>query len=193
MGKKYFLWLIFLAAFIVSVFFDKEIFFFVTNHRVSFLNALMVMATDIIAIIVVFLAATIILFLGAKKKQWVIPLLFSLAASEIIVFVMKYLVGRIRPDVIFGVAALVQEASPSFPSAHAAAIFAALPVLNKEYPKLKILWIAISLLIAYSRIYVGVHYLSDVIAGAMIGYAIGKLIIYLKNSNLFKKINIIIN
>ena len=41
-------------------------------------------------------------------------------------------------------------------------------------------WIILAIVIAISRLYLGVHYMSDVIAGAVIGYAIGASIIYIK-------------
>jgi len=57
---------------------------------------------------------------------------------------------------------------------HAAAAFSALPVLDLEFPKLKWFWLGFALLIALSRIYMGVHYFSDVVAGAFFGYLIGR-------------------
>jgi undecaprenyl-diphosphatase len=61
----------------------------------------------------------------------------------------------------------------SFPSFHAMFVFSLLPLLNKQYSKFKYVWIIFAILVAFSRVYLGVHYLSDVLAGAIIGYLIG--------------------
>jgi undecaprenyl-diphosphatase len=57
-----------------------------------------------------------------------------------------------------------------------------------------VFWLGFAILVAFSRVYFGVHYLSDVIAGAFIGYLIGYLAMNLeekyKYSNFFKKYKI---
>lgn len=67
-----------------------------------------------------------------------------------------------------------------FVSSHATNYFAiatsVLLVLNSFYPKLKWVLLAIGVLICYSRMYLGVHYLSDIIAGAMLGSLIAYLL-----------------
>ena len=52
-------------------------------------------------------------------------------------------------------------------------VFSALPVLSKEFKKLKYAWLVFACLVAFSRVYFGLHYLSDVLGGAIIGYLIG--------------------
>lgn len=63
-----------------------------------------------------------------------------------------------------------------FVSSHAANFFAIVTAnflfLNTFYPKLKYVLLACGGLIAYSRIYLGVHYLSDVIGGAIVGICV---------------------
>jgi len=49
----------------------------------------------------------------------------------------------------------------------------------KNFPKYKIWFWTVALLVAFSRLYLEVHYLSDVIAGAFIGYIIGVIFIML--------------
>ncbi|MEP7116359.1 MAG: phosphatase PAP2 family protein [Acidobacteriota bacterium] len=89
--------------------------------------------------------------------------------------VVKPLVGRVRPSFTPSLAARVLEVQPhtsaSFPSGHAAtavagAMAGALIVPAATWP----LW-ALAALVSYSRIYVGVHYPSDVIGGALLGAA----------------------
>jgi undecaprenyl-diphosphatase len=61
----------------------------------------------------------------------------------------------------------------SFPSGHAAASVAAAVALSRAWPAGTIAWFALSAFIAYTRIYLGVHYPIDVVAGAIVGMACG--------------------
>ena len=60
----------------------------------------------------------------------------------------------------------------SFPSGHAAVSFACATVLALAVPRLRWPLYALAALIAFSRVYVGVHFPFDVLAGAVIGVAI---------------------
>ena len=60
----------------------------------------------------------------------------------------------------------------SFPSGHAAVSFACATVLALAVPRLRVPLYALAALIAFSRVYVGVHYPFDVLAGAVLGVAI---------------------
>lgn len=72
---------------------------------------------------------------------------------------------------------LVEPSSSSFPSGHSTFIFAVLPFLSNAYPKLTWLWFLFAIIIAFSRLYLGMHYLSDVIFGAMLGFGIGLIVL----------------
>ena len=61
----------------------------------------------------------------------------------------------------------------SFPSGHTGTSFAAAVVLFLSYPKKYSFWfLVLAFLIGFSRLYVGVHYPTDVLAGALIGTVI---------------------
>lgn len=76
----------------------------------------------------------------------------------------------------------------SFPSFQAMLAFCALPILSKEYPKLKYFWIAFASLIGFSRIYFGLHFLSDVVVGAFLGLLIGMFIVQKEEETKFGEI-----
>lgn len=61
------------------------------------------------------------------------------------------------------------------PSGHATNIFAAMVFLTARYKKFFPLFLAIAFTVAYSRVYVGVHYPLDVMAGAMLGAVLALL------------------
>ena len=102
-----------------------------------------------------------------------IALLMSLVVNNLL---LKNLVARTRPyELIDSLTILI--AAPhdfSFPSGHAGASFAAACAM---YPNLPRRWgvcfVLLAALIALSRLYLGVHFPSDVLAGALIGAALG--------------------
>lgn len=97
----------------------------------------------------------------------------GVAASFVLSYGMKYLVDRERPYERWPdrVHPYSHESSPSFPSSHTATAFALATSLSIKYPKWYV--IAPSALwacsVGVSRMNEGVHYSSDVIAGALIG------------------------
>ncbi|MDD5086393.1 MAG: phosphatase PAP2 family protein [Candidatus Nanoarchaeia archaeon] len=120
-----------------------------------------------------------VILISKKKLEWILPFFISTTAAYLITYILKFAFARPRPNSI-EMSFLLGFNDYSFPSAHAAVAFAMLPILTKEHPKGKWVWIILAFLIAFSRIYIGVHYLSDVVAGALIGYITGMFIINLK-------------
>jgi len=89
---------------------------------------------------------------------------------------LKNLVGRIRPyDACSTLLPLVTKPTDySFPSGHTGSSFASACVLYRHLPKRAgILALALAVLIGLSRLYVGVHYPSDVLVGMLTGIGVG--------------------
>jgi membrane-associated phospholipid phosphatase len=87
---------------------------------------------------------------------------------------MKAAVDRNRPPEAIGLDALVGvPASPSFPSGHAMSAWATAGAVAVLAPRLRWPVLALAAAIAFSRVYLGVHFWLDVLAGAALGLAIG--------------------
>jgi undecaprenyl-diphosphatase len=95
--------------------------------------------------------------------------------------IIKYLFERPRPcRALTNVHLLVSCGSGySFPSSHAVNNFAGALILAYFIPRYKWWFFAFASIIAFSRVYVGVHYPSDVIGGSVIGLLCGGLVITL--------------
>jgi membrane-associated phospholipid phosphatase len=91
--------------------------------------------------------------------------------AAVVADIAKRLAARQRPDHL---PLLVRPLrSASFPSGHAATAAAATCVLLAVAPSLAPAWIAMAVVMAASRVYVGVHYPTDVLAGAGLGILVG--------------------
>jgi undecaprenyl-diphosphatase len=125
-------------------------------------------------VISIFTIATILILWIWKKRSYIIPLLLSIIGSEIFTSIGKVVFHRARPSV-----ALYAENSFSFPSGHATiaiafyGFLAYILIRNAKNWKNKInIFFAsfiVILLIGFSRLYLGVHYLSDVWGGYLAG------------------------
>jgi len=94
-------------------------------------------------------------------------------------FILKPLFARPRPyDIVPGlVRAIRKQKDFSFPSGHAGSAFACAVVLFKKTPKkYGISAIVLALVISFSRIYLGVHYPSDILAGIFLGTAVALIV-----------------
>lgn len=127
-----------------------------------------------------FLIFLLFLFLLKNFKKYWLMVVGSLAAAGfsrfVIIEVIRWLVPRSRPFVENQVDLLLQVAvSPSFPSGHAAFYFALSTVVYSYNKKAGWCFFAGSVLIAFSRVICGIHWPSDIVAGAIIGIFFGWL------------------
>jgi undecaprenyl-diphosphatase len=108
----------------------------------------------------------------AKALKIIVLIALSVALSDAISYrVVKPMVDRERPDKS-GVTVQMRtnpHSGKSFPSNHAANNFAAATVLAAAFPTGQLVFFGLAFIIAFSRVYVGVHFPLDVIGGATIG------------------------
>ena len=161
------LYLFFASLTILGFFLDKLVVLALVSARNPLLNPIFVTITWIVLGFVA-LAIMIVLVYRKNHKMALVLACGALLAFSVS-FALKYVFMRPRPFIELGITTLVTETSPSFPSTHAALATANLPVLAKVFPKYLWLWMLLACVILTSRLYTGVHYLSDVGAGALIG------------------------
>ena len=127
-----------------------------------------------------------ILLLFSRKKEIKtlgIILLAGLAVSFYITAFLKILIARPRPYVSLTNVILLgpAEKSYSFPSSHAVSAFIIASILSSHFKKYALFY-ALAAVIAFSRVYMGVHYPSDVIGGAVLGTLTGYLLVRISST-----------
>ncbi|OHA46719.1 MAG: hypothetical protein A3A80_02560 [Candidatus Terrybacteria bacterium RIFCSPLOWO2_01_FULL_44_24] len=104
----------------------------------------------------------------------VIGIVSAIISRFLLVTLIRLFIERPRPFVELWLTPLFShEASTSFPSGHAAFFFALVPVMFLLSRKAGWVYLVVAILMGLSRIIAGVHWPSDILAGALIGLAVG--------------------
>lgn len=164
---------------------DLKFLYFI-NHTLSnpFFDKLFPFITDVkhwyIAYIILFL---ILIVKGGRigRIAAVAILLLIITTDQFNSFFLKNLVSRIRPCNIYSDLNVLVTCTESFsfPSSHAVNNFGAAIFFTKIFPKYKWSVFSVAILMAFSRPYVGIHYPSDVIGGALIGMIFGYIFAFI--------------
>ena len=115
-----------------------------------------------------------------NRLPWTPPLAgAALLAAALLSAALKDLVGRVRPSLADPTltALIAVPSDPSFPSGHATSAFAAAGVVAALHPRLRTPALVLATLIALSRVYLGVHFASDILAGAALGLSISVVVV----------------
>jgi undecaprenyl-diphosphatase len=185
-----------LFALVIAISFclDKELIQAISLLRNSILDSFFIGITFASSEIIIFFVLTVFFLWTENKREWILPLWACLGASAVISFILKVIIQRARPFQLGFISLIpkLQEASFniwnfSFPSFQSMLVFSAVPILSRQFPKLKKVWIIFAILVGFSRLYFGVHFVSDVLAGAVIGYLIGIAAVKLEKENKWGK------
>lgn len=143
----------------------------------------------------VFVFAFIVAILGFwKKRRHLRKIVYEATWAALIAMIVAtttgHFFGRIRPYLVdTSIHALIPPPLTmySFPSGHTATAFAAAVVLVYGNPSIGMLALLAAALIGFGRMATGVHYPTDVIAGALIGSLVGIIVHYVKIRHTIKK------
>lgn len=121
------------------------------------------------------IGALILLFGGERRFDALAAGFVALGAAQLTFFVLKRWIGRERPcaTATHCWSSLLPPDRFSFPSGHTITAFAITFSLGLYYPALLVGLVFCALSVAASRVILGLHYLSDVLAGLVIGILIG--------------------
>jgi undecaprenyl-diphosphatase len=119
-----------------------------------------------------------------RKKKTILTLLFLYGALAGSVYGLKYLIGRPRPFQVLGMAQALSQTraeviDPSFPSAHSAYAFMMATLLGHWFPRYRTPFYVVAGIIAWTRIYLFLHFPTDIIAGALLGYGLTRIVLHL--------------
>lgn len=151
-----------------------DLFIRLINSKIKnkYLDIFMYRVTDLGgAIFITVFSLSMVLFGSTNNKVVGVEAISALGVSQIVVHGLKRLLSRERPYKIieqlntYG----IDLSDYSFPSGHTTASFSLATTLALNLPKIYIIVYILAIVIAISRIYLGVHYPTDVAAGIILG------------------------
>jgi undecaprenyl-diphosphatase len=176
---------------------DLDVINFISNHTTPFGIKLAIFVSTI-GSPQSFLLMTIVVCLSFwlhKKPYHLIQFLVTLGVGSLVVYLIKIFIARVRP-----LEAIISSSGYSFPSGHAtiATLFCFIIIFAyKDHIKnyfLKFIFILFfslaALSISFSRVYLSVHYLSDVVVGILLGLLISSISVFIFE-NFFKRESLI--
>ncbi len=122
----------------------------------------------------------ILAWLLTKQRKVLRPLILLYAIQSAVIYGLKFLIKRERPLFFLETVSRLSRSpgeilDPSFPSAHAVFAFMMATLLAERFPRYRVIFLFGAAFIGWTRVYLGLHYPTDVIAGGLLGYGITKL------------------
>lgn len=167
---------VFITAFSQQDNFDFRILRQIAAHRTTAKNSFYKAVSNAASYVDYSLPVGIFITASVQHDKALQQKAFHIAESQLLtaisVYGIKHIVNRQRPavkDPTF--TAVINESDPSFPSGHTSEAFATATSLTIAFPKWYVIVPAYSwaITVSYSRLYLGVHYPTDVLAGAILG------------------------
>ncbi len=172
---------------------DHELFLFINHlpHLVVTDAFAMTLSGVFGATTVIWLLLSILLFVREERRDhwFFLPVVAAAGISMLVTDVLlKNYFTRNRPPLDLGTIQVASVNGYSFPSGHATFAWALAVVLAHIEPRAKYFFYILAGLISLSRIYLGVHYPADVVAGSFIGAGIGLLALWIERLVIFHRI-----
>jgi undecaprenyl-diphosphatase len=162
---------------------DHWILDFIQLHlRSGILDRVMVFVTTLGNMAGIWVLWAVILLMFKETRRCGVMMLFTLLAGAVLGnLIIKPLVMRARPFELFGTGDLfhIRVTGYSFPSGHTLSSFSMVPLLWREERKMGIFALILAAAIAFSRIYLYVHYPSDIFGGMVLGLSVAMFTIWL--------------
>lgn len=156
------------------------------SHR--YLDSIMSRATNLGGAVFSSLLVLVLILIGSSNVRIMgVEAFFALTLSQIMVHSLKRILSRERPYKIieqlntFG----INLKDYSFPSGHTTASFSIATTIALNMPRLSIIVFTIAIIVGISRIYLGVHYPTDVAAGILLGVGTALLVHYYLLQNIY--------
>lgn len=150
--------------------------------RNPFLDKIMSFITKLGDMGAVWILISVYVIVIMKEQRIGLEMLSALAITTLIgEGIIKHIFQRQRPCRAIPMEKMLikKPLSYSFPSGHTASSFAVMTVMVYYFKSTALIWVLLAVLIGISRIYVHVHYPTDVAVGAILGYSCAKLILYI--------------
>jgi undecaprenyl-diphosphatase len=134
-------------------------------------------------------------FLLIRKRKTLRSLLLLYGVQSGVVYGLKFLVNRKRPLVFLETLSKLSHGpgeilDPGFPSAHTLYAFMMATILSAWFPRQRVILYALAAFIGWTRIYLGLHFPTDVMAGGLLGYGITRLFVHWIDLRLEKTVDL---
>ncbi|MGV8091308.1 MAG: phosphatase PAP2 family protein [Mangrovibacterium sp.] len=174
--KEYIIAILLIGGFIFLQMFDLELLTEINLNRNRDLDHLFLMITNLTGP-VTYGVPVLLLGMSMVKRYRLnrgkaVYIGATVLFAAIVTNILKYSIDRTRPFIVFPfLEKLAAAGSPSFPSGHTSDAFALATSLSIVYPRWPVIIFSYTwaIMVGYSRMSLGVHYPTDVLAGAVVG------------------------
>ena len=164
---------------IITYFFDEQLIYLIAELRIPILDTIAINVATFSDVFIM-MAVVVVLFLLVKRK-FVVQVFLASVMSLGVAFLIKQIVARPRPYETLNIIPLIVETGYSFVSGHVIFYFALIPIFYFVFRKTgRLIWTVIAIVVLLSRLYLGVHYVTDVLASVVLGLLIGRFALHIE-------------
>ena len=155
---------------------DKHLEHWIVLHRVGWLDWFFIDLSRLGQLGLVWVAIALVFAVVWRRPSLFLAVVVADVIADLLAELVKSVVDRHRP---FEPQLGPPTSTHSFPSGHSATAFACATVLASLAPRWRVPFLILAALIAFSRLYNGVHYPTDVLAGSVLGVLVGLAVVRL--------------